>query len=191
MDVAALGMIGSIIVALVAWLNSRNVEHLKSELSTAADRFRHDLVRDLIAQFFRFPKEAEVAAEVLATSLDYLQAVRNASGLYRTTGREVADVELRWRSLLPQEERYRAAVAKATVHLPDEVQVVLQDLLKARVEIYVNQWGWAVAMVHRDEAEFAPERFEKAFGASSEEKLKTIEKRLLETLKPLVRLERT
>src|SRR5690349_12883296 len=148
-DVAAMAAIAAIMVGLVAWLNARNVEGLKAEFATATERLRHQLATDLVRHQVRLPKEAEVAAEVLATTLEFIRALHRMSNPYRTTGEEVADVEVRWRGLAPEEERFRAALARATVHLPDEVAARLSSVLDVRTDMYVRQWAWGAAMNDR------------------------------------------
>lgn len=77
MEIQAVATIGALLMALLAWLKSRDVERLRSELTEREERLRAELLRETLAQESRLRVKEETRLHM------FTEATRGAAQVER------------------------------------------------------------------------------------------------------------
>lgn len=140
----------------------------------------------------RHLRQAEVAGEALVASQRLLDAARGASGIYvrdRTVPSLKAAVEQRWERIAEVDRQFQLALHRATAYLPDRALEVMNEFEEVRRRIQRNQRVWAQAADGEvEETKETKELHEKAFTGRLEV-INKVEKRTIDVLKPIARIE--
>jgi hypothetical protein len=143
----------------------------------------------------RVTKQAEVAGEVLATTLRFLSDVKaNTSMAIRTTDaageagqaeheRFALAIESRWTQLRPTHDRFMEAWAKAETYLSDEVNKVLERISDEQRSI----WSAQVTSIGLPRGS-AREIWADGFGSAPQTRLDELRDEVRKLLRPIAQL---
>jgi hypothetical protein len=185
------GIASGLLSALVAFQLERfknrqsgKLEELKAELSVVAK-----------LQGQAVERQATVAAQVLVTTLRYLDALRTSvSGLVQVPSGKTdtpasalkAELEYRWAALRPFESEFLDAWIQAEVHLPEDASTVLADVSECGNAIYGAQVTHLTMLSNG--SPHAP-AFENGFGKVPRDRIDALRETALSKLRPLVKLD--
>jgi len=140
-------------------------------------------------------RQATIAAQVLVTTLRYLDALRSSvTGLVQVPSGKLdtpasalkAELEFRWAALRPFEKEFLDAWIQAEVHLPEESSTILSEVSECGNHIYGSQITHLTMFSNGSPSATA---FDNGFGRVPRERIDALRETVLAKLRPLVKLE--
>jgi hypothetical protein len=163
---------------------SGKLEEIKAELSVIAK-----------LQGQAVERQATIAAQVLVTTLRYLDALRSSvTGLAQLppgksdtpSSALKAELEFRWAALRPFEKDFLDVWIQAQVHLPEDASTILAEVSECGNHIYGSQITHLTMFANGSPNVTA---FENGFGRKPRDRIDALRETALAKLRPLVKLE--
>jgi len=188
---------------------SKDLERIKTDQMQYFERLRADQAKELEAlkselsviarlQAQAVERRAGIAAQVLISTLRYLDALKAATSVAfqaqtQPGGSESdvlrADFNARWEGIQEREADFTDALVLAEVHLPEGVNGILAEVWTLRREIRANQ-STHVAMLVNSKGGYHDSRFfEKSFGSEPQKKIDQLRDASRTKLRALVSLQ--
>ena len=185
------GLASGLLSALVAF----QLERFKNRQSGKLEELKAELGVVATLQGQAVERQATDAAQVLVTTLRYLDALRSSvTGLVQVPSEKTdtpasalkAELEHRWAALRPFESEFLDAWIQAEVHLPEDASTVLADVSECGNAIYGAQVTHLTMLSNG--SPHAP-AFRDGFGKVPKDRIDGLRETALSKLRPLVKLD--